>query len=81
MPSIAEVKSTDDGPTIQVPGIPLVLLPGSDAGDAAPLVVRIEVPVQADGAVDTARSTSFLTNPPRSDIMSLTDISDADIYG
>ena len=40
-----------------MPGVALVLRSGPEAGDAPPLIVRVEVQVQADGVVDAAHET------------------------
>ena len=40
----------DDAP-VQVPGVALVLRPWPEAGHAAPLVVGVELEVQAEGAL------------------------------
>ena len=37
-----------------MPGVALVLRPGPEAGNAAALVIGVEVQVQADGVVDAA---------------------------
>jgi hypothetical protein len=42
---------------VQVPGIPLVLRPRLEAGDAASLVVGVKAQMQANGVVDAADET------------------------
>jgi hypothetical protein len=54
-----DVQQRADEAAVQVPRIALVLRLGPEAGDAASLVVGVEVQVQADGAPSSAMGCSM----------------------
>jgi hypothetical protein len=51
------VQQAADHAAVQLAGVALVLGPGPEAGDAAPLVVAVELEMESDGVVDTAHET------------------------